>query len=162
MKNVNNDDLNMSIMSNQKSIIEELKILRESFQNPEKNMTKTKDKHQFRSLFNFKKNDKGSSLFITKSRDNLKKKDNDLNDDNTCYQKGKRIYFKQPLFNHKRVVVLNPKMSMTKVSLLPQIKVNKFLFNPEVIEKKPDIYKNWTIKDIRIFQKCILPRFRNF
>jgi hypothetical protein len=160
MKNVNNDDLNMSLTTNQKSIIEELKILRESFQFPEKSLTNTKDKNQFRSLLNFKKNEKGS-LFITNSRDNLKKKDHEIYD-NTTYQNGKRIYFKQPQFNHKRVVVLNPKLSMTKVSLFPQIKVNKFLFNPDVIETKPDIYKSWTIKDIRIFQKCILPRFRNF
>lgn len=149
-------------MSNQKSIIEELKVLRESFQIPESTLTKQKEKNQLKTLLNINKKEKGP-LFLTNSRDNLlrKKKDTDLAN-NINQQNGKRIYFKQPLFNHKKIIVLNSKHSLTKTSLFPEIRVNKFLFNPEIIESKPDIYKNWTIRDIRIFEKCILPRFRNF
>ena len=71
----------------------------------------------------------------------------------------KRIYFKQPLFDNKKVITLNSKIPVNR-SRLPKIRVNDCLLNPDVILERRDIYRTWSLKDVLLFEKAVLPRFK--
>ena len=150
------NDLNNSKISNAKSILEDLKLLKENYNLPEIVNPKFKEKVSYPRI-NFGRRKK-ENFFLTgnigQKLNNNYKRDKLLIPDHFNYNK--KIYFKPPLFDNKKIITLYPKM---KISDLPKIKVNNCHLNPDIISPRSDKYGSLSLK-VLLFEKAIIPRFK--
>lgn len=151
LKRVKNLKENLNSSEYSRSILEDFKSLKESIP----------DKITFSMKKTNKNKNNEKNLFITGGNDHTVLKDMGTSPLQTgTYLNGRKIYYQIPRFSNRRLIVLKPSKKIPKLNF-PRIRLNECKLDPNLIEEKFDIYKSWTIRDVKSLEKSVLPRFKS-